>query len=519
MSASGISLYNENRLTVLGLIWGCCGVMSLGISQACYVLGLQKLPSTSQAQKAFRCYTVTSAVIGISLSGSLAYALEETPPTSVLGFKLIILMALSIMTSSGAWLTSAANSWSNSTVEMQHNQPILVVQDADCVASAVSNVLLLLAAILSFPGFYVDWIQLIAFFTSISLVIGLDRIIQCFSSRINYARDSVGNKQLTPRCIKVILVATIGAISFLLALTASASIDTLPRGPTAILDLSYQPKSRFDIVVSMYKEDPESVKRMIDRFQATALLHSLDFEGRKARVIVYTKNPATDLDILRNATGADLVIQLENSGREGGTYLQHIVTRWNSLAEQTMFVQAHAHNMQELIPRIDNYLVHNTGMLSLGFSGIACPCGQCSDRWGWEDQTHNIPRMYEQIYGEPCLDLQPILLSYKGQFIVSARRIRGVQRELYTQLRRSITGEDDDLRHDVTDAADADQHGHMNRSSSRSYLFGYTMERMWGLIMQCAIDERMAASCPSLLSGSGWGGNPQDCQCLDIISQ
>jgi hypothetical protein len=46
--------------------------------------------------------------------------------------------------------------------------------------------------------------------------------------------------------------------------------------------------------------------------------------------------------------------------------------------------------------------------------------------------------------------------------------------------------------------------------------FGFTVERIWGLLGQCATDQRVAVKCPSLLSGMGRGGEVGDCGCLDI---
>lgn len=45
--------------------------------------------------------------------------------------------------------------------------------------------------------------------------------------------------------------------------------------------------------------------------------------------------------------------------------------------------------------------------------------------------------------------------------------------------------------------------------------FGFTVERIWGLMLQCATDRGVAVRCPSLLSGMSRGGNVGDCQCLD----
>lgn len=218
----------------------------------------------------------------------------------------------------------------------------------------------------------------------------------------------------------------------------------------------------------MYREDPVYVKKMLDSIKATAMLR------RK----------------LKEAVGADSVERLPNLGREGGTYLKHIVDKWDTLAEQTMFIQGHAHNMRELIPRINDYLVPETGMLSLGFAGVQCECERCADRWDWEDRYNAVPQLFEKIYNEPCDPKAPITLSYKGQFVVD-----------------TITSEEG-WSHNETFVGDYEDR------PDNPY-FGFTVERIWSLLMQCATDERIAAKCPSLLSGMGWGGDVGDCQCLD----
>ena len=224
-------------------------------------------------------------------------------------------------------------------------------------------------------------------------------------------------------------------------------------------------------------------------------------------VIIYTKNRNADLFKLKKVTGANIVKKVDNLGREGGTYLQHIVTNWDGLAEQTMFIQGHAHNKRELIPRINDYLIPETGMLSLGFTGVTCDCETCGDRWGWEDEYRIIPRLYRQIYSETCKPDTPILLSYKGQFVASAKRIRGIDREIYQGLSTAINSHYG-WSHNQTIV------GNRVDKPENPY-FGFTVERIWGLLMQCATNGRVAAKCPSLLSGMGRGGDPGDCQCLD----
>lgn len=82
----------------------------------------------------------------------------------------------------------------------------------------------------------------------------------------------------------------------------------------------------------MYNEDLVSVKHMINEIKSTKLLQDLNTESHKPQTIIYTKNPTANLATLKEATGVDVVERLENVGREGGTYLKHIVNKWDSLA-------------------------------------------------------------------------------------------------------------------------------------------------------------------------------------------
>jgi hypothetical protein len=186
-----------------------------------------------------------------------------------------------------------------------------------------------------------------------------------------------------------------------------------------------------------------------------------------------------------------------------------------------MFVQAHAHNMRELIPRINSYLVPQTGMLSLGFVGITCSCDRCGDRFGWEDKWDIVPSLYQHIYSQPCTpSTPPILISYKGQFVASARRIHGIGRDIYATLLATITSVDG-WSHNQTVIGDVRLGGGTGIDSPDNPYFGFTVERVWGLLMQCATDTMVTTRCPSLLSGSLDGieiGNMEsagDCGCLD----
>ena len=180
-----------------------------------------------------------------------------------------------------------------------------------------------------------------------------------------------------------------------------------------------------------------------------------------------------------------------------------------------MFIQAHAHNMRELIPRINSYLVPESGFLSLGFAGVSCGCGRCGDRWGWEDKAGVIPGLYERIYEMPCADDTPVWMTYKGQFVTSARRLRGIPKGIYEELLDTITRNNSMIAGEVESEVKSWEGGVVGDDTPDNPHFGFTVERIWGLLGQCATDQRVAVKCPSLLSGMSRGGEVGDCGCLD----
>ncbi|KAF2001082.1 hypothetical protein P154DRAFT_522067 [Amniculicola lignicola CBS 123094] len=225
-----------------------------------------------------------------------------------------------------------------------------------------------------------------------------------------------------------------------------------------------------------------------------------------ARFHIYVKDSGANATTIQERTGADNVTMLPNVGREGQTYLYHILNHWDSLAKHSIFLQADVHNPREFYPRIRNYFdPERTGMLSLGFSGNVCNCHDCDDRFGWNDDAHLLPTIHSRIYYDSS-QCNNVLLSYKGQFVVSAQRIRGLEKELYQDLHDAF----------IDEASWAHQEPFLKgRADSMSApVFGYSVERLWNLLFQCS-DMDVAWRCPTLLSGNRIGGNIEDCQCFD----
>jgi hypothetical protein len=91
----------------------------------------------------------------------------------------------------------------------------------------------------------------------------------------------------------------------------------------------------FDVVLSYYAEDVNFVARFIQCLRNTSTLQNL-----RSRIIVYNKNPNINNTYLKKILKADIIQQLPNLGREGATYLHHIIENYDTLANHIFFCQA-----------------------------------------------------------------------------------------------------------------------------------------------------------------------------------
>ncbi|KAH8725035.1 hypothetical protein GQ44DRAFT_707671, partial [Phaeosphaeriaceae sp. PMI808] len=227
-----------------------------------------------------------------------------------------------------------------------------------------------------------------------------------------------------------LLLAGVGVVLWLAYAYLNYFLPSEPRSP-ALLDLSYTPQPSVEIVISMYKESPNEVGKVIQNLKSNPALSD-------AHTIIYIKDSEADNNDIKQQTGADRVTSIPNIGREGETYLNHIINKWDNLANQTIFLQADIHNPREFYTHLNYYYSRpKTGFLNLGWSGAVCNCQNCGDKLSWQDNTHFLPQIYTQIHNST--DCNHILLSYKGQFIVSAARIRGIDKKIYQSLWETFT--------------------------------------------------------------------------------
>ncbi|KAI0469074.1 hypothetical protein F4859DRAFT_505704 [Xylaria cf. heliscus] len=237
-----------------------------------------------------------------------------------------------------------------------------------------------------------------------------------------------------------------------------------------------------DIVIAWYDEPVEQVVSTVQ-----LALELPNIAGRKVRTIVYNKGTLneTDLEVNFPLQSGLVIRRLENVGREGETYLSHVIDSEQDWASHTLFIQAEPHEPGYLQARLEDYFVENTGFLSLSHVRNFCPsCDTCNDHSGWTEDGTVLRDIFERA--NPQKTCQDISLTYRGQFVVSSQRMKEANQELFRDMRSQLLN---------------DEH------------FGFTLERSWGTLFQCpTISER----CPTLLSG--WIGNRaevEDCQCLD----
>ncbi|KAH9886420.1 hypothetical protein F4778DRAFT_774083 [Xylariomycetidae sp. FL2044] len=242
------------------------------------------------------------------------------------------------------------------------------------------------------------------------------------------------------------------------------------------------PPRDLDIVIAWYDEPVDQVIKT-----AQVVLGLPAMEQRKMRTIVYNKGHLNETELVSKfPTESELVIrQLENVGREGETYLSHILDEKQDWASHTVFMQAEPHQTGYIRARLRDYLVANTGFLSLGSARNYClSCETCNDHSGWIEEGTTIRDLYDRA--NPRSSCEDLSLTYRGQFVVSARRMKQADRALFSEMRDRVIAEDQ---------------------------FGYTLERFWGVVFGC---PRISQSCPTLLSQwMGSRGAVEDCQCLD----
>lgn len=530
-----VLLSDEYRLNRDGLLFSVGGTGILGISRACYQIGaawkVAKQPSASTFEiwKAFLCISIPTSTVVAGLA--CLYFEEQQDTAHDLWDCDSIILASSVLCGAIALVIGGSLFCMPSLPPDELDGPLKDVNASYGYApifTMISKTLLLLFCSPFVELSFISYVQSLSYVSAILCCFGR-KIIDYATFAKSDSRVRGYHTQASPAPFLSVLVFlgifTVPVFIWYREAPSSLGLSKYNTGP-AHIDKTLPAQNAFDIVVSHYSEDIDNLNRLIAEIVSIPAIAVLN-----PRLIIYTKNPHADLDLIESNTYAKSVTRLANTGREGATYLHHIITSWDSLATHTMFIQASVHSAREFSTRIHDFFVPNTGMLSLGFSA-SCVTTGCRDRWGWYDDWDLVPEITAQvsafrsetlnateapeenvIASSIVSDLpEKTLLTYKGQFIASAARIRGIDQSIYKYLLDGLTRSDSWAQTGWQVEKERLINGAVN-TLERPFA-GYAVERLWGVLLQCSSDD-IAWRCPTLLSGRRRGGDVGDCGCLD----
>ncbi len=296
--------------------------------------------------------------------------------------------------------------------------------------------------------------------------------------------------------------------------SAAVSDGPVPiQAPVAAPDSRIQvtPKPQFDVVIAHYSEEPYYIRVWTDSLRSIPYMQELGM-----RIIIYTKG-SMELAAIKEASGADEVIQLPNVGREGGTYLHHLLSVYDDPPQFTLFAQAKLKKAQEegsgemtpwLQDRLRTQFGNDTGFMSMDRKHDICYCGHCTDM-GRDDFYPMWSQIYSMLQGKVCQRLEGNVLSFNGHFIVSRKRILARPRETYRYLQALVDAPEDHWIHSEPEPRWFEKD--KGKSIPSDPKFGHTLERLWHTIFACDDPTKVVDCDMKGMKAEGPGG----CSCRD----
>lgn len=312
------------------------------------------------------------------------------------------------------------------------------------------------------------------------------------------------------------------------AYTRDSKNWTGPKSP--FLDSGYVPPQPYLLDIIIAHSDSDPVQSITDLISSFATLEFI--QPNHPRVKIYTKDQSLNATGFANYTGSFTgpltSTVLHNTGGIAATFIHHILYSWDFLPSQTLFLSTSSPDLSHTKARFNDYFiptlpVHSTrpsqlvtSFLSLG-DYETCHCGSCSDSLGWHDTFHLIPSMWgaARPKSEAC---KSVLLTYGNNFVVSADRIRGLGQDVWQMLYDALVNPDtrNSWAHDAEKLPNYREGGKRKfgeEDSLENPYLGYTIERLWGILLQCSSQE-VAWRCPNVLRGWRRDGGTGDCGCL-----
>ncbi|KAI9890426.1 MAG: hypothetical protein M1814_004212 [Vezdaea aestivalis] len=443
---------------------------------------------------------------GTALSGLLCWATESLGPSWTMAIERVI-TALSVSSMCISWVIYGImsphgapdnSSWPPSSMPSLLNR--MTSLDSTLTLLAV-NLAVLLAESLVFGVPVIAALQYAAFSTALAISFFYDPELPDLPQRY---------KWLAQTLFRAAFIAIIAAACFG---TTTMSFFCTSHSSDLKLDSGYQTNIDFSIVIA---HQEGSVPELVDFIKEIIKIPSIEPLSRKLHI--YSKSNTTidsdEYTLIDPLFKALDISNLDHRGLESHTYLHHIEHTWYSVATHTLFLPGIPSRPGDLVSRLSSYFTPRqpgkTGFLSLGSPGSIVPCARPFDT-EWVDSWHMVDAVSRALDPDnrPC---DTALLSYGSAFVASAARIRGTNREVFTQL------------YNLLNSASINSSAHIRKKIAESGALGKdsverpvverSVERVWSLVMQCN-EKRIAERCPSLLSGTRIGGEKEDCACLD----
>jgi len=234
--------------------------------------------------------------------------------------------------------------------------------------------------------------------------------------------------------------------------------------------ISLAPRPSLDLVIAHHSRSPSAVAHHLAAMRLVPHVRK-----SRVRIYVYEKGDWTDEELWRGLSGIvdprrDEVVRLPNVGREGGTYLEHIVRHYNAsisssmparagggggapwstrgalgggeghvrpFADTTLFLQEHLAWPGVAGPRLRRTLSARTGFLSLG-PYLSNLCGRDSEVG---TEMGGINEVFELVKGRPCVEGNEddrVLSTWFGQFAASRKTLLKNELGVYERLVRLV---------------------------------------------------------------------------------
>ncbi len=224
-----------------------------------------------------------------------------------------------------------------------------------------------------------------------------------------------------------------------------------PQAQNATCNNTIPSSARLDIVIAHYHEDGERTVHLLEEITQ----HPCLLPWAATKVTLLCKTTKEDFDSLRSHKGFEQFsmewVLLNNTGREGDSYLRYILNNFHALPDYVFFSQAELHERDSLNKRLHRFSssVHFMSLsVSAGWEGkieghhdrgIGCSCDE-----GCFGHVETSP-VFFQLYAMSAKRLCPpghvFPAFWNGQFVVRREGILRHDRNFYEYLLYLVNGE------------------------------------------------------------------------------